>query len=31
MRRERYYKSGSGHRQKQVLIAFGLKSLWPEG
>ena len=31
MQRERYYKSGSGHRVKMQLIATHLSILWPEG
>jgi predicted GIY-YIG superfamily endonuclease len=30
MQRERYYKSGSGHRVKQALINSQLKILWPD-
>ncbi|MCF3651871.1 GIY-YIG nuclease family protein [Synoicihabitans lomoniglobus] len=29
LQRERYYKSGSGHRRKHELIARVLPELWP--
>jgi len=31
MRRERYFKAGSGHRLKQKLIADGLPMFLPKG
>jgi predicted GIY-YIG superfamily endonuclease len=30
MQRERYYKSGSGHRVKREIIAMTLREFWPE-
>jgi len=31
MKKELYFKTGSGHRVKREIIASALKEFWPEG